>query len=154
SGNLPQRLCGLPVWLAGYSFPSFDDPAWLELREWPISDQFTDRPGPEIDRMLLAGRSMTAVLGVALGLMTYAWSRALFGRWAGLLSLTLYVFSPTTLTHGFLITADMAAATFFVAAVGALWLLFHRVSPLTLIAAWLTLSGVFLSKFTGPIIVP
>ena len=58
------------------------------------------------------------------------------------------------LANGFLILADMPAAFFFLAAVGTLWRLLHRVSLGTILLSWFTLSGLFLSKFTAPIVVP
>lgn len=154
SGNWPQHWCGLPVWLAGYHFPSLDDPAWRELSGWKFTEKFCYDSGNDIDRMLLVGRVAAAVFAISLGLAVYFWSRALFGPWPGILSLALFVFSPTMLANGFLILADMASALFFTAAVGALWLLLHRVSIGTLLLSWFTLSGVFLAKFSGPMIVP
>ena len=118
NGNWPQRLCGLPVWLSGYRFPSTEASTWRELKQWDVGDQFFYECGNDADRMLLQGRVMTALLGVTLGLLVYAWSRRLFGRLGGLLSLALFAFSPTMLTHGFLITSDMASALFFTASVG------------------------------------
>ncbi len=154
NGNWPQRLCGLPVWLSGYRFPDTDAAAWKNLKQWTVGDQFFYECGNDADQMLLCGRSMTALLGVALGLIVYGWSRRLFGPAAGLLSLTLFASLPAMLTHGFLITSDMASALFFTASVGALWRLLHRVSPVTMLATWFALSGLFLSKFAAPMIVP
>ncbi|HEY4312071.1 MAG TPA: hypothetical protein VGN12_21665 [Pirellulales bacterium] len=154
SGNWPQHWCGLPVWLAGYELPSIDSPAWRDLSEWRYTEEFCYGLGHDVDRMLLAGRIMASVFALLLGIVIYCWSRALFGARAGLLSLALFVFSPTMLANGFLILADMASALFFAAAVGALWCLLHRVSLVTLLLSWFTLSGVFLVKFSGPMIVP
>ncbi|HEY4313167.1 MAG TPA: hypothetical protein VGN12_27185 [Pirellulales bacterium] len=154
NGNWPQRLCGLPVWLAGYQFPSTESANWRELKQWDVAEQFFYVCGNDVDRMLFDGRAMTAILGVALGLLVFAWSRRLFGLLAGFLSLTLFAFSPTMLTHGFLITSDMASALFFTASVAALWRLVHRVSAVSLAACWFVLSGLFLSKFAAPMIVP
>ena len=64
---------------------------------------------------------MMASLSVALGLMVFLWSRRLWGEWGGLLSLTLYVFSPTSLAHGPLVTSDTTAALALLLAVGAFW---------------------------------
>ncbi|HEY4308636.1 MAG TPA: hypothetical protein VGN12_04205 [Pirellulales bacterium] len=154
SGHLPQRWCALPAWLGGSRFPSLEDPSWRTLHEWDFAELLFFRSGNDVDRLLVQGRVMTALLAVGLALIVYAWSRALFGPGAGLFSLALFVFSPTMLAHGFLITSDMATALFFTAAVGAWWLLLKRVSAGTLVAAWLALSGLFLSKFSAPTIVP
>ncbi len=154
NGNWPQRLCGLPLWLLGYHFPSVDAAAWREMRQWDFGDLFVYGSGNDADSLLLRARTMTALLGVTLGGLVYLWSRRLFGTLGGLFSLTLYVFSNATLTHGFLATTDMANALGFTAAIGALWMLFHRVSFGTLLASWLGLSVLFLSKFSAPAIVP
>jgi hypothetical protein len=154
NGNWPQRLCGLPVWLSGYRLPSMDSEAWRKLDQWGFAEEFFYQCGNDPDQMLLRGRAMTALVAVALGWLVCGWSRRLFGPAAGLLSLALFAFSPTTLTHGFLVTSDIASALFFTASVGALWRLLHRVSPLNLVLTWFALSGLFLSKFSAPMIVP
>ncbi|HVU87136.1 MAG TPA: hypothetical protein VHD36_07435 [Pirellulales bacterium] len=154
NGNLPERLGGLPVWLSGYQLPSTDNAAWRELRQWDFAEEFFYQSGNDADQMLLRGRAVMTLLGVSLAWLICGWSRRLFGPAAGLLSLTIFVFSPPMLTHGFLITSDMASALFFTAAVASLWRLLHRVSPWTLTATWLALSGLFLSKFAAPMIVP
>ena len=154
NGNLPQRLCALPIWLASWQVPDTDEPTWREREQWDFADKLIYESGNDADRMLLEGRLMTALVGAALALFVFAWSRRLFGVPGGLVSLTLYAFSPTMLTHGFLITSDMASAFFFLAAVGALWQLLHRISAINLLVSWLALSGLFLSKFSAPLIVP
>jgi hypothetical protein len=152
NGNWPQRFCALPVWLAGYQLPSTDSKAWRET--WLFGEDFLYQSGNDADAMLLRARAMTSVFGVALALLVYAWSRQLFGPLAGLVSLTLFTFSPTMLAHGFLVTSDMASALFFTAAVGSLWRLLHRLSIVGLLTSCCALSGLFLSKFSAPIIVP
>jgi hypothetical protein len=152
NGNWPQRFCGLPVWLGGYRLPATDSTAWRET--WLYGEEFLYQSGNDADAMLLRGRAMTSVFGVALALLVYVWSRRLFGVLAGLVSLTLFAFSPTMLAHGFLVTSDMASALFFTAAVGSLWRLLHRLSVSAVVTSWFTLSGLFLSKFSAPIIVP
>ena len=94
NGNWPQRLCGLPVWLSGFQFPATDGVAWKNLKQWTVGDQFFYECGNDADEMLLGGRSMTARLGVVLGVIVYGWSRRLFGPLAGLLSLCSSPFRP------------------------------------------------------------
>ncbi len=154
SGNWPQRWAALPVWLHGYRFPSLDDPAWQMGDQWTAADKFFHASGNDADAMMLRGRAMIGLLSVALGLLVYLWSRQLFGPIGGLISLTLYAFSPTTLSHGFLFTADLSTALFFTAAIWALWGLLRRISWFTLSASCLTLAGLLLSKFSGVLIIP
>ncbi len=157
NGNWPQRWCGLPVWLSGYRLPSIDAPSWRALTpisQWVTTREFIYECGNDVDTMLLLGRAMTAILGAILGLLVFSWSKQLFGDFGGLLSLSLFVFSPMMLTHGFLITSDMASGLFFLASVYAMWRMLHRISLVTLCLTWFTLSGLFLSKFSAVIIIP
>ena len=64
----------------------------------------------------------------------------------------LFVFSPTLLAHGPLVTSDIAAAFFFTAAVGAVWVALHRMTPATVLGAGVLLAGAFLSKLSAPIL--
>ena len=95
-----------------------------------------------------------ALLGVALGALVYAWSRRLVSPAGAWVSLVLFVFSPTLLAHGALVTSDMASALFFTAATGAMWIAMHRVTPLTVLGAGVLLAGAFLSKLSAPILAP
>ncbi len=154
SGNWSQRWVALPIWLEGYHFPSLDDRMWQIGDHWFFADRFCYDSGNDADAMLLQGRAMTGVLSMALGLLVYLWSRRLFGYVGGLISLTLFVFSPTTLSLGFVATGELMVALFFIAAMGALWALVHRTTWFNLAASCLALAGLFLSKFSGVLIIP
>jgi hypothetical protein len=104
--------------------------------------------------MLFLGRLMMAAPAMLLGVLVYLWSRQLFGVYGGLMSLTLYAFSPTMLANNFLATSDSFAAFFFTAAVWSVWALLHRITMFTLVATGLTISGLLLSKYSGVIIIP
>lgn len=154
SGNGIQRWAALPVWLAGYEFPAFRDPLWVQKSEYDLATQFLFDSGNDPDRMLMLGRLMTGLLGAALGLVVYLWSRRLFGPLGGLLSLALFAFSPTMLTHGFLVLADLSLTLFLLASVGALWMLMHRLSFGTLALGCCALAGLFLSKVSAVTVLP
>src|SRR3989442_4381211 len=104
--------------------------------------------------MLLAGRTMAAVLGVGLGLLVYAWSRRLFGPTGGVLSAALYAFCPTLLAPGRLIPTDLAAALFFTASLWSLWVAFHTVSPGSVLVAALAVAGLWQAKMSAALIIP
>ena len=97
---------------------------------------------------------MIVVLSLVLGGVVYGWSLALFGRAGALLSVGLYALSPTLLAHARLVTADLAAALFFLLATGAIWRLLERVTPMRLAAAALATAGLLLSKMSGLLILP
>ncbi len=65
--------------------------------------------------LITLGRWACIPFSLLGGYLCYRWSRDLYGAPAGLLSLTLWCFSPSVLAHGPLVTGDMAAT-----AVGAL----------------------------------
>ena len=154
SGNLPQRLSGLPLLFGTYRFPTLDQPLWWKSGQYSLAKQFFYDLGNDPDSMLLKTRAVMALLGVVLGLIVYAWSRRLFGPAGGVLSLVLFVFSPTMLAHGRLGTADFSVALFFVAAAWAWWVVLHRVTPASVLASCVAAAGLFLSKMSAVLFVP
>ena len=70
--------------------------------------------GKGIGRLLChrtSARLMTTLVALVLGVYIHRWSRLLYGPRAGLLSLTLFAFSPNLIAHGRLVTTDLYAAT-------------------------------------------
>src|SRR5437762_9623475 len=154
SGTLAQQWQALPLVLRGYRFPSLDQEAWWQADVFAVGYHFFYDQGNDVGAMLRAGRTMTAVLGVGLGLLVYAWSRRVFGPTGGILSAALYAFCPTLLAHGRLITTDLAAALFFTASVWSLWVAFHTVSPGSVLVAALAVAGLWQAKMSAVLIVP
>jgi 4-amino-4-deoxy-L-arabinose transferase-like glycosyltransferase len=153
NGNWPQRWGALPLVFAGYAFPTLDQPAWTLSNMYVVGDQFFYMTGNDADRMLFRARAMMALLGVACGALVFAWARRLLSPAAAWVSLLLFCAGPTLLAHGPLVTSDMAAALFFTAAAGGVWVVLHRITPWTVLASSVLAAGVFLSKFSGPIFV-
>jgi hypothetical protein len=152
NGNWSQRWATIPIWWRE-TF-TFEGPFWRNGSVWPVAKSLLFGPGRDANAMVGRGRAMMAVGSAVLGLLVYVWSRQLFGTYGGLISLTLYAFSPTMLANGFLATSDLFAALFFTAAMAALWALLQRVTALTLLAACVTMAGLLLSKFSGILIAP
>ena len=123
NGNLPQRLAGLPWVLAGARMDTTgpDPQAWPESDVWHIGHAFFFGSGNNTDYLLLLSRAVMALTGTALGLLIFAWSRALWGDAGGLLSLALYVFCPNFLAHAPLATSDVTMTLCLLAACGAFW---------------------------------
>jgi 4-amino-4-deoxy-L-arabinose transferase-like glycosyltransferase len=134
-------------------FPAAED-SWRESDVWEFGRQFFFGAGNDVEAMLWRARCMNALLTAGLGALIYAWSRRLFGPGGGMLSLLLYVTSPTILANGSLATADLAATAFFTLSVGALWKMFHRLSPATVVGVWLAIAGLALSKVSVVLLVP
>lgn len=152
--NLPQRWASLPALIERPAFPTLDQPAWREADVWRLGEQFLYGVGNDADALLLRGRAMVAMLGVALGLVVYSWARSLFGPASGLLSLALYAFSPTMLAHGAVTTADLMVSLFFTVSVWCIWIVMHRATAGRVLLSALAMAGLVLSKFSGVLIVP
>jgi Dolichyl-phosphate-mannose-protein mannosyltransferase len=109
---------------------------------------------PRMLTVLRAARAMNVLLGVALALVVFFWSRRLHGNAAGLISLSFCCLCPVVISNSGLATTDIAAALFFSLAVWSFWTLLHRVSVWTVLGCGLALGGLLATKFSGVLIVP
>jgi hypothetical protein len=153
NGNWPQRLIGLGVLFASRVAP-LDSASWKISDHWRIGDQLLAPNEQASERAVMGARVPVTIVAALLGILVFACSRAAFGATGGWISLALYVFSPTMLAHGALATSDLIATAFFTAATASVWMVSRRVTPLTLGISCLAVGGLFLSKFSAPIIVP
>ena len=154
NGNLAQRVIGLPLWLAHYRFPSVDDGLWRISQEWDFAWKWFYELDNDADAMNRSGRASAGLLAAVLGFLVWRWSRQLFGELGGILSLILYVFNPSILANGALMTSDTAAALFFLLATWAWWRVLQRPAIGRLVASGLAVGGLFVSKMSAPLIVP
>lgn len=130
NGNLPQRWAALPLLLDRPTLPIEGlEAAWRTSDAPRIQTAFLFDVGNPTERMLQRARSAAVLWSVALGLLLFAWARTLWGDAGALLSLALFTVSATTLAHGPLVTSDMCAAFFFLAATGAFWRHLQRLTP-------------------------
>ncbi|MDX1683160.1 MAG: hypothetical protein R3336_08570, partial [Phycisphaeraceae bacterium] len=104
--------------------------------------------------LLMQNRSMIILLSGLLGAGLWWAGRRWWGPAGGLLVLALYAMSPTVLAHARLVTGDLAATAFFMGAVGALWLVLHRLTWPRLAASVLLCLGLVLTKSSAVLIVP
>jgi len=151
---LAQLWAALPLNFMGLRFPSLDQPSWWTSHQWRFGEELFYELGNDPQRMLFAGRAMITLLSAALGLTVFAWSSRLFGPVGGLISLCLYVFCPTMLANGSLVTTDMAVGLFFLLACLTVWKALHRVGVWTILWSGLALGGLFLSKMSAFLIGP
>ena len=154
SGVLVQRWAAWPLLALGVRGPAADHPARDNANVWVLGQELLYGQGNDAQTLLTAGRGMITLLSMLLGGVVYGWSRALFGRAGALLSVGLYALSPTLLAHARLVTADLAAALFFLLATGAIWRLLERVTPIRLAAAAAATAGLLLLKMSGLLILP
>src|SRR5437667_10403807 len=154
NGNLPMRWAALPLLLNNTKFISLNDRAWQRGEEGRTAHQFLYEVGNDPDQMMANARMMMSIFGAALCLLIYRCGREFFGVGGGLLAETVAAFDPNFLAHSALVASDVPAAFFFTAAVWSSWRLFQKISPATLTTAALSLAGLFLTKFSAPIVLP
>jgi 4-amino-4-deoxy-L-arabinose transferase-like glycosyltransferase len=154
NGNLPQRWMALPLVTSDYRFPSRESEAWSIAQEWLLGDQWFHSLGNDVAGMLRRGRAASGLIAVALGALLWSIARRLFGPEGGMLSLVVYALSPTVLANGALMTADTAAALFFLLSTWSLWAALHRLTALRAIAAAVAAGGLFVSKMSAVVFVP
>jgi len=155
NGNLPQRWAALPLLVQQPRLEPADIPsAWSLSHVWAIGQRFFFESGNDTDFMLATARGVMALLSVATAGLVFAWSRRLWGDAAGLFSLALYAFSPTTLAHGPLVTSDMAATMALLGATAAFWRYLERPTGGRLAASLLLTGLSAVAKFSFLILVP
>jgi 4-amino-4-deoxy-L-arabinose transferase-like glycosyltransferase len=154
NGILPQRWEALPLLAQQLKFPATDSPDWQESNVWEVGKAFFFHFDNNLDRMLLASRAMIVLAAMALCGVVFYWSQRLFGTAGGFVSLLLCIFCPTILAHGRLATSDMVVTLWFVASLGAYWIVLHRVTPWTVLASALAMALLFVSKFSAAIMLP
>ncbi|PAW79406.1 MAG: hypothetical protein B9S32_02365 [Verrucomicrobia bacterium Tous-C9LFEB] len=154
NGNLSQRWAALPSLWRNDRFPSTNQDEWHVSNVYNIADQLFFQVGNDADSLLYSGRAMMALLIVATGAIVYVWSRSLFGAVGAVVSVALFAFCPTILAHGPLVASDMMVSFFFLAAMGALWRVLHRVDGWNVALSAVALAGLFLSKISGVLIIP
>jgi len=109
---LIKDLAAIPLlFIKGIKFPS-NIKAWKDdvNGQWDFGFHFMYKIGNPADKMIFWGRIPMILFLVFLGFFIFKWTKELFGNEAALLALTLFSFSPTFLTHGRLVTTDVAAA--------------------------------------------
>ena len=154
NGQLPQRWAALPLVALDYRFPSVQQSAWQASNLETIGGQFLYGVGNDHVAMLWSARVVMIPLGMLLGALCFAWARRLFGVAGGMLTLVVFVSSPSMLAHGPLATSDLTAALLFTASVAAVWLCLHRASPLRVLGSGLVLGGVFITKMSAFLMLP
>jgi hypothetical protein len=154
NGNLPARWAALPLVLSGNKFVPLNDPGWQQAQEGSTAHEFLYEVGNDPDQMLGQARVMMSIFGAALCLLIYRCGFEFFGVIGGLIAETAAAFDPNFLAHSALVASDIPAAFFFTAAVWSSWRLFQRISPTTLTFGALSLAGLFLTKFSAPIVLP
>jgi hypothetical protein len=154
NGIVVQAWAALPLLLDHLHSPQETGEPWGNFGSYGKYYRFFYSMGNDPAAMLFQARAMISLLGATLGALIFFWSRELFGAWGGFVSLLLFIFCPTMLAHGALVTADMGAALGFFAATFSFWKLSHTVSWRNLFFSVVALCFLALAKMSAILIVP
>lgn len=154
NGNLPAMWAALPLLFDNLKFAPLDDRGWQRAEEGRTAHQFFYEVGNDPDRMIAQARVMMSIFGAALCLLTYRIAREFFGPIGGLIATTVAAFDPNFLAHSPLVDSDVPAAFFFTATVWSCWRLFQKITLARFLIAALSLSALFVTKFSAPIVLP
>ena len=124
---LVRMVAAVPVLFAA---PQLD---WSEYTEdvskrpeRPIGQKFVRNNGRRSLWLLTQARWACIPFSLIGATVCFHWSRRLYGNAAGYLCLTLWVFSPTIIAHGQLITADVGGASLGILGHYLFWQWLHK----------------------------
>ncbi|MGD0628636.1 MAG: glycosyltransferase family 39 protein [Terracidiphilus sp.] len=150
---LVKLLATLPVLGEKLSVPPlkgimFKGEAYLGGRDWLEANDGGSQ------RLVFRMRLAAALLAVALSLVVFFATREWFGTTAALVALTLTVFDPNILAHSGLVTTDVGATLFFLAAVYAFYRYVKQPGLLRLAVAGVVLGLLLATKHSGVMLGP
>jgi hypothetical protein len=108
----------------------------------------------DADAMLFWGRMSILLLGAALAMLIFSWSRELFGFAGGVLSLALFCFDPNFIAHSGLVTTDVGETLFFFGAIYFLWRTCRRWTAANVTLFLLFFGLAFVAKFSAILLLP
>jgi hypothetical protein len=158
---LAKMWAALPLHLAGSDSLETDSPHWKQesLSQYRLGYEYLNGPIGEPERRnpndrLAPARIAMVVLGLLLGVIVYLWSRELWGRVGGFVSLFLYCLSPTILAHTRLVTLDLPVAFGFTLASWCFWRFCRRPGWLRGMAVGISFGIALLIKMSAALLIP
>ncbi|HTB79923.1 MAG TPA: glycosyltransferase family 39 protein [Opitutaceae bacterium] len=154
NGDLVKRWATLPYLISRPAFPDTSDTYWRQGAPYEVGYRFFFRKGNDPRSLLLQGRTMILLLGLAAGLLVFLCSREIFGDFGGLVSLCLFAFSPHMLAFGGMVSTEMSVCLTLLGSIWCIWRLLHRVSWRRLFASLAFFGLLLLAKPTALVIFP
>ncbi len=154
NGDLVKRWATLPLLVVRPKLPPTSAGSWLGCYPYRFAYDFMFGQGNDPQRILLYCRSMVVLFGVALGLMIFMLSSELFGSAGGLISLALYVTSPSMLAFGGIVSTELTTCIGFLGASWSSWRLLQEVTWRRLAVSLGFCAFFVLSKPTAIVVFP
>ncbi len=128
--------------------------SWEKGLHFDMGYDFMYANAKSYQSIYLRGRAMILLLGIGLVALTWWWARSLYGPKSGIVAAALTAFCPNIMAHSGLVTTDIGASLFFLAATYSFWEFCRRPSLLRCAIAGLVLGLALLCKFTCLILLP
>jgi Dolichyl-phosphate-mannose-protein mannosyltransferase len=141
-------VLGNKLWVPPLKGIYFKGEAYLGGRDW------LEHNDGGRQRLVFRMRLAAAVLAIALSLVIFFAAREWFGTTAALVALTLAVFEPNLLAHSGLVTTDLGAALFFLAATYAFYRYVKQQTFLRLLTTGVMVGLLLATKHSGILIAP
>ncbi|MGA8939542.1 MAG: phospholipid carrier-dependent glycosyltransferase [Acidobacteriaceae bacterium] len=106
------------------------------------------------DRVLFPARMMCAGFTLGLGLLIFLWAQEMFGFFAGIFALAMFVVDPNMLANGAMVTTDVGAAFCFVASMYSFYRYCRKPGWGRLVVAGVALGLALSAKYTGIFLLP
>ena len=111
---LIKMIAALPLSFQNLNFP-INDASWQNdvNGQWDAGNQFLHWSDNNPISITFWARVGPILITLLLGVIIFIWTRKLYGAYAGLFALTLFVFSPNFLAHGVFVATDVGATFAF-----------------------------------------
>ncbi len=119
-----------------------------------VADSYFANLGDELPSVLLMARRAVMWSACLLALVVYLWARKLHGPLGGLVSLTVFVFSPTVIAHSRLANTDILVSLFWLLSLWAMWRVLNRVTIVSVLFCGVIVGLALLVKFSTLLIAP
>jgi len=154
NGDFVKRWATVPFLVSQPNFPATTDSNWLKGEPYVLGYEFFFVNGNNPRGLLLQGRLMVILLGLATGWLVFVCARDIFGLAGGLLALGLFVFSENMLAYGGLVSTEMSTCFGLLGTTWSVWRLLHEVTWGRLVTSLLFTAVLVLSKLSAIVIFP
>ena len=152
---LVKQFAALPLLLLKLNFPlSVYHESHVPMDIVKLYEAFLFNSGNDLDRILLFSRIPNILIAVFLGLLIYLYSRRLNGFLAGVISLSLFAFSPSFLGNSPIVTMDAAVSCFYFGTIFFLTYFIENRQNLFLLLTGLFLGLSLAAKFSALLLIP
>lgn len=109
---LAKLVASVPLLFFPIHLP-LEQQSWSSRDEWAFARDFLYTNDLPADTILFAGRCAMLLFSLGLGVLIALWARKIWGDAGGMLTIVLYAFDPSFLSHGHYITTDVPLTLFF-----------------------------------------